>query len=150
MADESENLPVEVRRHLAAITREAAGRAYDADATTSGKITTWLMTVLTTLHAGGLYGALQYPEKLVAPHGTQTTLLVGLIVTIAGGVAGMIHYNFLAEKWRQQMHMEVEGSIKVSEGSASAGNVADIFDRIASGLLACSTIALAVAGACAI
>lgn len=146
MSDEPDNLPIEVRRHLAAITREAAGRAYEADATTSGKITSWLMTVLTTLHAGGLYGALQYPEKLAEPQETQVALLVGLIITIVGGAAGMIHYNFLAEKWRQEMHMEVEGSKKISQESQAAGNVAHIFDRIASSLLMFSPIALGVAG----
>src|SRR3546814_15561857 len=78
---------IQTARHLAAITREAAARAYEADAGTSGKIAVWFMTVLTTLHAGGLLAALQYSEKLAMHYATQCSLLSGLLATLEIGSA---------------------------------------------------------------
>lgn len=121
-------------RHLAAITREAAGRAYEADAGTAGKIATWLITILTTLHAGGLLAAIQFEEKLARPYGTQCALLVGLIVTIVGAIMALVHYNALAERWRLEMHYEIEGSKEIGEATQEHGLIAKRADNLATGL----------------
>jgi len=142
--------PTDIARHLAAITREAAGRAYEADAGTSGKITTWLMTVLTTLHAGGLVAALQSPDKLAWAYETQCALLVGLVSTLAGGALSLVHFNLLAERWRQEMHLEVEGSREIIEAARASGDLAHIFERAASAVFTVSLVALLVAGIFAI
>ena len=141
---------IETARHLAAITREAAGRAYEADAGTSGKIAVWFMTVLTTLHAGGLLAALQYPDKLAMPYATQCALLTGLIATMTGAIAALVHYNSLADRWRQEMHYEIEGAKKISDAAAASSDVAIKADWIASGLSVVSVGALALAGIFAI
>lgn len=141
---------LETARHLASISREAAARAYEADAGTSGKIAVWLMTVLTTLHAGGLLAALQNADKLARPYEAQCSLLVGLIATMAGGIASLVHYNMLAEKWRMAMHLEVEGAKKVTDAYARRDAAAIKADWFASGAAALSIIALTVAGTFAI
>jgi len=137
-------------RHLTAITREAAGRAYEADAGVAGKIATWLMTVLTTLHAGGLLAALQSPDRLARPYEAQCALLVGLIATILGGVASMIHYNALADRWRHEMHVELEGAVKVFEASEEFQAVANKADYAATTMAVISLAALSAAGVFAI
>ncbi|MBU7588314.1 MAG: hypothetical protein KAF42_03775 [Sphingopyxis terrae] len=139
-----------VARHLAAISREAAGRAYEADAGTAGKITTWLITVLTTLHAGGLLAALQSPQNLARPYEAQCALLVGLVATLAGGALSLIHFNFLAERRRQEMYLEVEGVKEVVRSSAESGRLAHVFDRAASAALVASVLSLLTAGIFAI
>lgn len=137
-------------RHLASITRDAAGRAYEADAATAGKIATWFLTILATLHAGGLLASLQYSEKLARPYGAQCALLAGLVATLLGGGAALIHYNALADRWRHEMHMEIEGSKEISEASEAMGRVAYVADRAATALLAVSILALGTAGMFAI
>lgn len=137
-------------RHLAAITREAAGRAYEADAGTAGKIATWLITILTTLHAGGLLAAIQFEDKLARPYETQCALLVGLLVTIVGALTALLHYNALAERWRMEMHYEIEGSKEIGKAVEAHSTVADRADNIATVLAVISIVALGVAGAFAI
>lgn len=137
-------------RHLASISREAGARAYEADAGTSGKIAVWFMTVLTTLHAGGLLAALQSADKLARPYETQCALLVGLIATMLGGIASLIHYNSLAEKWRMAMHLEVEGAQKVTDAYTRWDGVAITADWFASAGAGISLLALTVAGIFAI
>lgn len=141
---------IQTARHLAAITREAAGRAYEADAGTSGKIAVWFMTVLTTLHAGGLLAALQYPEKLAMPYPTQCALLSGLIATMLGAIAALVHYNSLADRWRQEMHYEIEGAKELSDAASAFAETATKADWAASGLSIVSIGALALAGIFAI
>ena len=141
---------IQTARHLAAITREAAARAYEADAGTSGKIAVWFMTVLTTLHAGGLVAALQYSEKLAMPYATQWSLLSGLIATMVSAVFALVHYNSLADRWRQEMHYEIEGAKEISDAAAASSDVAVKADWIASGLSVVSIGALALAGIFAI
>ncbi|KTE20588.1 hypothetical protein ATE67_10100 [Sphingopyxis sp. H050] len=136
-----------IARHLAAITREAAGRAYEADAATAGKITTWLITVLTTLHAGGFLAAIDNADKIANPFEVKLALLAGLISTISGGAVGMVHYNYLAERWRLEMHMEIEGSKEIGTAAQAAQKLADVADRLAVSLLAVSVICLGIAGA---
>ncbi len=137
-------------RHLAAITREAAARAYEADSGVAGKITTWLATVLTTLHAGGLLAAIQSPQKLDRPTDCQTALLIGLVTTIIGAIAGMIHYNSLADRWRQEMHMEIEGSVEISAAAKAHQERAEHADVAATTFIVISIACLAAAGALAI
>jgi hypothetical protein len=141
---------VPTARHLASITREAAGRAYEADATIAGKIATWFLTILTTLHAGGLLAALQYSDKLARAYEAQCALLAGLVATLLGGGAALIHYNALADRWRHEMHMEIEGSVEISQASEAMGHVADAADRVATTLLVVSIFALGIAGTFAI
>lgn len=141
---------IQTARHLATITREAAARAYEADAGTSGKIAVWFMTVLTTLHAGGLVAALQYSEKLAMPYATQWSLLSGLVATLLGAVAALVHYNSLADRWRQEMHYEIEGAQELSEAASAFAETATKADWAASGLSIVSIGALALAGVFAI
>jgi multisubunit Na+/H+ antiporter MnhB subunit len=137
-------------RHLAAITREAAGRAYESDAGTAGKIATWLITILTTLHAGGLLAAIQFENNLARPYEAQCALLVGLVVTILGAIFALVHYNALAERWRLEMHYEIEGVKKIAEATDEHTLIAARADNIATGLAVLSIIALGLAGVFAI
>lgn len=141
---------LETARHLSSISREAASRAYEADAGTSGKIAVWLITVLTTLHAGGLVAALQNAEKLANPHQTQCALLIGLLSTLVAGAASLVHYNMLAEKWRIAMHLEVEGASEITEAYDKWDTAATRANWLACAAAGIALTALAASGAFAI
>lgn len=62
----------------------------------------------------------------------------------------MIHYNALAERWRFEMHMELEGAKTISERIEELQSKVFFFDHVSSGLLTLSLAALVLAGIFAI
>ena len=76
--------------------------------------------------------------------------MVGLIGAVVGGVCAMIHYNALADCWRLQMHMEIEGANDISKKCTEFNTIAKFSDYSASALIFISVGSLTVAGTFAI
>ena len=105
---------------------------------------------MATLHAGGLLAAIQYEERLARPYESQCALLVGLVSTLLAGAAALVHYNALADRWRHEMHYEIEGAKTLSDAAKQYQAIADKADIGATGLFVISIGALIAAGIWAI
>lgn len=131
---------------ILAVWREANMGHATSHGAVAGQLTTWIFAILVTINLGGLALAVTDGEGLHFPSLVKTSLLTGLISTLAGGVAAMDSYNSAANKARLMSIATRETVVRQSMAASVFGLRQNKADKFAIGFLVLSFLSLLVSG----
>lgn len=131
-------------RHLAAIEREAAGRAYEANMASRNSSMNWLLATLTATISAMLFFAATNRGDIDNFPWVAGVLIIGLLCSLSAGLAHVRYCNEYAAMLYLDMRMEIEGAAAIAEAKKEPDRNSDIADSVCSFLVSFSFIAILI------
>ncbi|MBL9066453.1 MAG: hypothetical protein JNN10_09190 [Sphingopyxis sp.] len=129
-------------RHLAAIEREAAGRAYEANMASRNSSMNWLLATLTATNSAMLFFAATNRNEIDNLPWVAGILIIGLLCALGAGLAHVRFCNENAALLYLDMRMEIEGAAAIAEAKKEPDRNSDIADNVCGFLVVFSFISI--------
>lgn len=141
---------IENARHLSAITRAAAAKAYETTMAARNTSMNWLLATMSATQSALLFFAATNRADLPNFEWVAGLILAGLIFTLSAGLAHVRFCNEYAALLYLDMNMEIEGVKAITEAKKEPDRNSDIADAVSSWCVGLSFLLTIIGAALAI